>query len=83
MLAGAKDKKAPLIVRMEKFSLNIAQIIGVVIILLIFLGIYQNIGIKELFFFAVALAVSSIPEGLPVAITVALSNASMSMSKKT
>lgn len=82
LLAGAKDKKAPLIVRMEKFSLNIAQIIAVVIILLIFLGIYQNIGIKELFFFAVALAVSSIPEGLPVAITVALSNASMSMSKK-
>lgn len=82
LLASAKEKKAPLIIRMEKFSLNIARIIGVVIILLIFLGIYENIAIKELFFFAVALAVSSIPEGLPVAITVALSNASMSMSKK-
>ncbi len=82
LLAGAKEKKAPLIIRMERFSLNIARIIGMVIVLLIFLGIYQDIGIKELFFFAVALAVSSIPEGLPVAITVALSNASLSMSRK-
>lgn len=82
LLATAKDKKAPLVVRMERFSLNIAQIIGGIIILLIFLGIYEDIGIKELFFFAVALAVSSIPEGLPVAITVALSAASLNMSKK-
>jgi magnesium-transporting ATPase (P-type) len=35
-----------------------------------------------LFFFSVALAVSTIPEGLPVAITVALTSASMAMSKK-
>ena len=82
LLATASQQKAPLVIRMETFSLNIAKIIGVIIIVLMFLGIYHDMELKELFFLAVALAVSSIPEGLPVAITVALSSASSAMSKR-
>lgn len=82
LLASSKQTKAPLILRMETFALNIAKIIGLIIIFIIFLGIYQDVGLKEVFFLAVALAVSAIPEGLPVAITVALSMASHAMSKK-
>lgn len=82
LLARSKSAKAPLILRMEAFALNIAKLIGVVIIILIFLGLYQNAALKEVFFLAVALAISAIPEGLPVAITVALSMASHAMSRK-
>ncbi len=82
LLASTSEQKAPLIIRMERFSLNIAKIIGVVIFLLMVLGVYQNMELTKLFFLVVALAVSAIPEGLPVAITVALSAASSVMSRR-
>ena len=82
LLASSQVTKPPLILRMERFSLKIAKIIGLVVLLIFVLGIYQESPIKDIFFFSVAMAVSSIPEGLPVAITVALSVASASMSKR-
>ena len=82
LLASSDNIKPPLIHRMEKFSLNIAKIIAVVVVLIILAGIYQDFSLKDIFFFTVAVAVSSIPEGLPVAITVALSIATAVMSKR-
>ena len=82
LLASSEITKTPLVQRMETFSFNIAKIIGVVVLLIIAVGIYQDSPLKDIFFFTVAVAVSSIPEGLPVAITVALSVASGVMSKR-
>jgi len=82
LLATEETQKAPLMLRMERFSLNISKIIAVVVLFIIALGIYQEMPFKDIFFLTVALAVSAIPEGLPVAITVALSVASASMSKR-
>lgn len=82
ILASSKETKPPLLLRMEKFSLNIAKIIGAVMLFIIAIGIYQETPMKDIFFFTVAIAVSTIPEGLPVAITVALSVASGIMSKR-
>ena len=82
MLAESQVTKAPLVLRMERFSFNIAKVIGVVVLVILAVGLYQQTPLKEIFFLTVAIAVSSIPEGLPVAITVALSVASSSMSKK-
>lgn len=82
MLAESKTTKPPLILRMERFSLNISKIIGTVAIFIVLLGVYQDSSLKDIFFFTVALAVSAIPEGLPVAITVALSVASAVMSRR-
>ena len=82
LLASSEVTKPPLMLRMERFSLKIAKIIGFVVILIFIVGIYQESSPKDIFFFAVAMAVSTIPEGLPVAITVALSVASASMSKR-
>jgi calcium-translocating P-type ATPase len=82
LLALNEEVKPPLILRMEKFSINISKMLGVVAIVIIMLGIYQNIPLKDIFFLTVVLVVSAIPEGLPVAITVALSVASAAMSRR-
>ena len=82
LLASSDTTKTPLMLRMEEFSLNIAKIIAVFIVLIMAVGIYQESPIKDIFFLTVAIAVSTIPEGLPVAITVALSVASGVMSKR-
>ena len=82
LLALEKTQKPPLTMRMEKFSLNISKIVAIVAIFIVLFGLYRGIDLKDIFFITVALAVSSIPEGLPVAITVALSMASSAMSKR-
>lgn len=82
LLAVEKTAQPPLMARMEKFSLNIAKIVGGVALFIILLGLSHDMPLKEIFFLTVALSVSSIPEGLPVAITVALSVASAAMSKR-
>ncbi len=82
LLALNEEVKPPLILRMEKFSINISKMLGVVAIVIIMLGIYQDIPLKDIFFLTVVLVVSAIPEGLPVAITVALSVASAAMSRR-
>lgn len=82
LLASTSIAKPPLVQRMERFSLKIAKLIGFIVLSIILVGIYQESSLKEIFFLSVAVAVSTIPEGLPVAITVALSVASSSMSKR-
>ena len=82
LLSSENVSKPPLVLRMEQFSLNIAKMILFLMLLIVLIGIYQEIPLKDMFFLAVALAVSAIPEGLPVAITVALSMASATMSKR-
>ena len=69
-------------VRMEKFSLNISKIIAVVIFLIFMVGIYQESPLKEIFFLTVAIAVSTIPEGLPAVVTTCLAIGVTKMSKK-
>lgn len=66
--------KPPLIIRMERFSQALAWIVMVAIFVVGFLGILlQGYSTLDMFMFGVALAVAVIPEGLPVALTVALS----------
>jgi len=62
----------PLVVRMRRFTRVIAVAILVVIVVLGFAQFLRGAGLMEIFLLAVALAVSAIPAGLPVAITVAL-----------
>lgn len=79
---GTQAGKAPLLQRLERFT----KIIGFAVLTAAFavsgIGLLKAYGIKEMFFFAVALAVSAIPEGLPVAVTVALSIATNRMASK-
>lgn len=71
-LLGRDETKPPLLLRMEKFTLRIA--FGVLAAVLVIFGVEFSRGapLHDVFLLSVALAVSAIPEGLPVALTVAL-----------
>lgn len=63
----------PLMIRIRRLSTAIAYAVGVAIVVLVMAGLARQIAPVDLFLMAVGLAVSAIPEGLPVAISVALS----------
>ncbi len=75
--------KPPLVYRMEQFTRWIAIAVltaaAVVAVLGTVLGGYS---VTEMFMFGVALAVSAIPEGLPVALTVALAIGTTRMARR-
>ena len=62
----------PLMIRLERFSRMIALAVGVAVALLVGVGLLRDMAYHDLFLMAVGLAVSAIPEGLPVAISIAL-----------
>ncbi len=69
---GTKHAKAPLQIRMEIFTHRIAIFAGLAVLLMACVAFYRGMPLYEIFLSSVALSVSIIPEGLPVALTVAL-----------
>jgi calcium-translocating P-type ATPase len=82
LLSKKSKAKIPLLEKMEKLSFTISIVIGIMVFILFAIGLLKGMTFYALFLFSVALAVSTIPEGLPVAITVALTSASLAMSKR-
>lgn len=79
----SEDGKPPLIVRMERFTNWIAATTIILSLLIGFLHVFvAGQTVTDAFFFVIALAVSAIPEGLPVAITVCLAVAASRMAKR-
>lgn len=77
-----KEEKSPLTIRMEKLSKQISlMILGIAIVIAIVL-IMKGFSTSEIFMSVVALTVSAMPEGLPLALTMALSITSNLMVKK-
>lgn len=81
-VATVNEPKSPLTVRMEKFSRQIA--IMVVLVAVVIGGILLAKGTPggEILLAVIALAVSAMPEGLALALTMALTIASNKMSKQ-
>lgn len=77
-----KTSKSPLIERMEKFAKHISYIVLIVCFIIAAIELYRGKNFTEVFFLITALAVSAIPEGLPAAVTVALSVGMSRMTKK-
>jgi Ca2+-transporting ATPase len=71
-LAVADQPPPPLLERLNRFARRVGYAMVGVILLLGALQLLQGLGLAQVFFVAVALAVAAIPEGMPVAITVAL-----------
>jgi magnesium-transporting ATPase (P-type) len=72
----------PLTKRLERFSRNLGIAVVVLIAALVLVQLAGGAPLRETFFVAIALAVAAIPEGLPVAVTVALSIATRRMARR-
>jgi len=67
-----KDEITPFQVQLKTFSNQLLIIIGAIILFVFIVGLIRGMDITEIFITSVALAVSSIPEGLLVSLTIVL-----------
>ena len=77
-----KSEKSPLAIRMEKLSKQITLLVLIVSVLITVVMVINGEKISDVFISVVALSVSAMPEGLPLALTLALTIGSHRMSKK-
>ena len=81
-VVDTKEEKTPLTIRMEKFSKQISIIIIIIAIISAITLLIKGYKPSGIFLSVVALAISAMPEGLPLALTMALTTASNKMGKK-
>lgn len=74
--------KPPLLIRLERFTRVVGYATLAAAAVVTLLGLVIGFSLHEMFLFAVALAVSAVPEGLPVALTVALAVGTTRMAQK-
>lgn len=81
-VTNTKETKSPLTIRMNKFSKQISLMIIFIAIIITCLLLYKGVDGNTIFLSVIALSVSAMPEGLPLALTMALTVASNKMGKK-
>lgn len=81
-VSETKNEKSPLTIRIDKLSKQISIIIICISIISAIILYLNNYDRNSIFLTVVALSVSAMPEGLPLALTMALTIASNRMSKK-
>lgn len=74
--------KSPLVIRMDKFTKQIATTTIFIALILSMILLLRGNDLQETFLFVITLTVSAIPEGLSVSLTVALSIAISHMAKR-
>ena len=75
-------EKSPLTIRVERFSKQITILVLIVAVLITTLLIFKQVPYNEIFLTVIAFSLSAMPEGLPLALTMALTIASNRMAKK-
>ena len=81
-VTNLKEEKSPLTIRIERFVKQISIMIICIAILITVILALKSFGISDIFLNVIALSVSAMPEGLGLALTMALTIASKKMSKK-
>lgn len=79
---NTKEEKSPLTIRIEDLSKKISFLVVIVSLIITILLLIKGESINQIFLSVVALAVSAMPEGLPLALTMALTIASNNMAKE-
>ena len=81
-LAESAAQAPPLVLKLRRFTRQIALLVLAAIVILSVTQFLQGVDPTRLFFLGVALAVSAIPAGLPIAITVAMAVATRRMAER-
>lgn len=81
-LNSSPEEKSPLTIRIEKLSKQISILVLIIALITTTLLIIKDVPYNEIFLSVIALAVSAMPEGLPLALTMALTIASNKLAKK-
>lgn len=82
LLSEKKKTKTPLQMAISNFAFWTGLILLVLTVFLFGLGIYLGYGLLDMFLIAVAVAVSAVPEGLPIALTIILAVGVEQLAKK-
>ncbi|KKP91655.1 MAG: Calcium-transporting ATPase, partial [Parcubacteria group bacterium GW2011_GWA2_36_10] len=72
LLAETKEERTPLQKNLDNFAKNITKVIVAIVVLIFILGLLEGQDWLTMFSVAVALAVSAIPEGLVIGVTMIL-----------
>ncbi len=75
------ETDVPLKVSIKKLSKFMIISVLFIVIIIFFLGLYRGMELREIFSTSVAVAVSVIPEGLPIVVTIILATGMRRMSK--
>jgi Ca2+-transporting ATPase len=82
LIASAENEDTPLQKSIKKFSVHVSVVLGLLTVCVFVVGVVAGHSVPDMFLTAVALAVSAIPEGLPVALTVILSVGVQKMARR-
>lgn len=72
LLHTTKDEQTPLQKKLDTFAKTVGLVVIVVCVAIFVIGLIQGVALGDIFITAVAIAVSAIPEGLVVAVTIIL-----------
>ncbi len=81
-VTSTEEEKSPLTIRMERFSKQISSMIIIIALIITFVLYMNHFPLSDIFLNVIALSVSAMPEGLALALTMALTIASKRMAKK-
>ena len=81
-VTSTKEEKSPLTIRMEKFTKQIGIMIILIALIITCVLLKKEYSLDVIFLSVITLSVSAMPEGLSLALTMALTIASKRMSKK-
>lgn len=81
-VATVEIAQTPLQVKMNRFAQYVTGIVLSGVVLIFVAGLLKGLSTQDLFFQAIAVAVASIPEGLPIVVTVAMAIGIQRMAKK-
>ncbi len=82
LVQSTKREETPLQMTIKRFSVQIGIIVGIFTLLIFWIGILRGFSVVEMFLTSVAIAISAVPEGLPIAMTVILAIGVERMAKR-
>ncbi len=82
LVTASQKEETPLQKSVRKFSIKAGIFLGILTMIVFAVGIFLGHSFLEMFLISVAVAVSAVPEGLPIAMTVILATGVQRMAKR-